>query len=342
MEGPVGMHGSQMEPPPKRVRRGRVKRSSLSWDAWQLVVRTLDPMRVILMLMTCKSMRANIGDDHELWKRLFIMWEWRNGGSRRVPDSLGCNLLAPALPPMGWQAHKVMDVPEFNRMVALTYVKCCGLCGEKRKRTDPVWALNVRVCENCLRGNLISNAVLHSKYGVGLVRSVDLNDDDKTPFIEMCFGKVLFFMHKGTDSERKRYTVQPCDFDLAYRGNIMFFWEPHVRSIVDLDGLCKLKKQRQQAGRLVHALVRRLRVQRVIHGTFKKGVTEGFGQMKARAKKAVLNNLQTKGINTSRREYYQQMRSCERVYSERLFADGSTLMAAAKQHMGTISQDERV
>ena len=203
----------------RQVRRGRVRTSRLSMDAWQLILRRTDPLHVIMLSMTCTELRDAIEGDHELWKRLFVMWEWRTGGFW-IPNALGGFTQRPeGVPPVGWQTHEITDKAQFNavvkKVIVLHHVKRCSLCGQIRRSTDPVWALNMRLCENCWRANLISNRTLYNRYGVSLTtRTVK---DEAPTFIERCFGKVLFFMHTGSDATLKHYTYQPCDFDTQYR-----------------------------------------------------------------------------------------------------------------------------
>ena len=316
------------------MRRGKVRTLTLSLDAWQLIARHSPPLHILLLSMTCKDLKNSIRNDHVLWKHLFTMWELRTGGIW-FPDFFARKTRPTGVPPSGWQQNEITDKALFNaavrKVITLHYSKCCGLCGQVRRHTDPVWALNMRVCENCWRGNLISNSTLHYRYGVALMAPVA--KDEPIPFIQKCFGKVLFFTHDGSDTQRKHFTCQPQDFDRTYRDKIMFFWEPHLRQIVDLDKLYHTKRQRQDAGVLLHALIRRMRVLRTIENTFKNGVTDGFANMNHSAKIAVLNNLQTKNLISTRRAYYHN----RPLHFERLFYDNSGLLAAAKTHMGTLA-----
>ena len=319
----------------RAVRRGVVKKGSLPLDAWQLVLRHTDPLHVLLLGMSCKPLRAHIRDDHALWRQLFNAWEHKTGGSC-FPDFLARHKRLPDMPPLGWQATEIADKPRFNLVVSkvlrLHYIKRCGVCGQYRRRTDPVWALNMRLCENCWRGNLVSNVTLHAKYDLSLVKPVSPNET--VPFMEMCFGKVFFFMHGGSDADRKRYTTDPRDFDRPYRQHVIFFWEPHVRQVVDLEELYQDKKHRTYVAHLLTALVRRRRVQRTITlSTFQKGVRDGFAKMSRSAKTTVLNNLQTKAIPAARREYFRRDHV---AFFERIFHGSPVLLTLVHAYNGRL------
>ena len=49
----------------------------------------------------------------------------------------------------------------------------------------------MRICGNCWRGNLASNRVLYTKYGITMAEPTV----DAETFIERCFGTVFFFVH---------------------------------------------------------------------------------------------------------------------------------------------------
>ena len=117
--------------------------------------------------------------------------EWtKKVGHVKIPDFRFTHDRHPHLPTAGWELREVENKPRFNaftrKLIALTYVKRCGLCGQTRRGTDPVWALNARVCSNCWRGNLISNQTLYHRYGVRLVQPLTRGGET---FIETCFHK---------------------------------------------------------------------------------------------------------------------------------------------------------
>ena len=115
------------------------------------------------------------------------------------------------------------------------------------------------------------------------------------------------------------------------RRKLIFFWEPHLRQVFDLEQLLQRKQLRVQTAHLLLAHLRRRRVLRTIHATFKKGVHGGFRQMKPSAKNAVLSNLHTKlYIPMARREYHHTQRS---VHFERLFYTLPDLFTTARAHM---------
>ena len=182
----------------RRCRRGRLGEGrGLPWDAWVHVIASSSPERVLMLGMTCKALRDAIRGDHGLWCRLFVRWEYKTGGRRVIsfPDFVNPMRRPQGVPREGWQSADVVDRGAFNavarKIVALQYAPCCGLCGQTRRKTDPVWALGVRVCSNCWRGNLVSNHVLYHRYGLELVKPVDRGGDPR-PFVERCLAEGVF------------------------------------------------------------------------------------------------------------------------------------------------------
>ena len=145
--------------------------------------------------MTCRSLRDHIKQDHGLWRRLYLQWEKsarkNYGGLLSIPNfTYSCTTRQPRViagqPARMWELTEVQDKPLFNafarKAIALSHAKCCGLCGQRRRKLQPMWALNARVCSNCLRGNLISNFALHHKYGLEMCAPVQ----GETTLIELC------------------------------------------------------------------------------------------------------------------------------------------------------------
>ena len=87
----------------------------------------------------------------------------------------------------------------------MEYTPCCGVCGQKRRKTDAVWVLGVRVCTNCWHGNLVSSNVLYHRYGIRLTEP--LSQGGATSFIERCFDGVFFFIHKVCNRFSLRYRI---------------------------------------------------------------------------------------------------------------------------------------
>ena len=274
----------------------------LPWDAWLQVVIQTDGLRIILLSMTCKGLRTHIANDHMLWRRLYIAWEWQNRLSFRFAPFMCRGVRPPEAPRRGWQLGEVPDKAQFNavarKAVTLSVVRCCGLCGQTRRKTLAVWALGKRVCVNCMRGNLVSNEALRAKYGISLTEP--LVKGGAVPFMEACFGKVLFFERDAMGDPRKMCTYDPGDYDKKHY-SLMFFWAPHLRQLVDLDERYRRKKAHEAAGVLLHALILRRGVLRAMSATHTGGVRQGpsttivldgFTRMSRGTQAAVLLNLQ--------------------------------------------------
>ena len=132
----------------QRCRRGRIGESrNLSWDAWQLVVRQAAPLRVLMLSMTCKTLRDQIWGDHMLWRRLFIQWEMRSTVSFDLHYGI---YRPPDVPVRGWQLLEIPDKAQFNAMarktIALRHTPCCGMCGQVRRKTDQVFFSSICSC----------------------------------------------------------------------------------------------------------------------------------------------------------------------------------------------------
>lgn len=315
----------------RRVLRKHAKKTNqLPIDAWQQVINQAPPMQVLMLSMTCKAMHAVIRDDHQLWRKFLSRWE-RARMNRLFPNFIASHVKPPGFPLAGWEWGEIADKSQFNsiarKVIALQHMPCCGMCGQTRRKTDPVWALGMRVCSNCWRGNLISNLVLLGKYGIKLTEP--LKKGSAPHFISQCMGKVLFFFHRGTDSSRKRFTYNAMDFETmpATEAAIVFFWEPHIRQIIDLDATYRQKKNREAAATILHALIRRNGVMQTIQKTFNRGLSNGFTQMTSGAKTAVLYNAQNLFLIQTRKQTI-----CRRqvVFLEPLFFDYRPEIVALK------------
>ena len=194
----------------RRSWRGRADvGKKVSWDAWQLILSQARPQCVLMLSMTCRGLRDQIRADHTLWCRLFVRWEYRAQARRTFPNFIAPHTPPPGIPRGGWTPSDVRDKGQFNasihKLVAMEYTPCCGVCGQKRRKTDAVWVLGVRVCTNCWHGNLVSSNVLYHRYGIRLTEP--LPQGGATSFIERCFDGVFFFIHKVCNRFSLRYRI---------------------------------------------------------------------------------------------------------------------------------------
>lgn len=303
-------------------------------DAWLLVVIYTDPLRVLLLMMTCKSLRDDIVHDHMLWRRLYTAWEWRMRYTGRFSQFIARGVHPPDAPRKGWQHDQGLDKASFNtaarRIIALDKVPCCGMCGQTRRRTEPVWALRMRLCQNCLRGNLISNQAITSKYGVRLVDPIVKGG---ASLMEICLGRVFYFLHYSTGCNRRFYTYDPKDFEAPHRNVVMFFWLPHLKKVVDLEELYKRKRDRLAAATLFLALMRRRSVLKIIHTTHVSGVQGGFVNMTSAGKAAVLINLHNKGTRIRKPDIDREQFNSEPLFG---YMPPAGLWERTKAQMGML------
>ena len=278
----------------RRVLRKHVRDTTkLHIDGWMIVLNTAKPLQILMLGMTCKPLRDAVRNDHGLWRRLYLEWERQSNPPFKTLFQVtpgGWLTRPPGVPLPNWWKSEAVDKPAFNaiahKTIALHHMPCCSMCGQTRRKTDIVWGLNMRLCSNCWRGNLISNRVLQTKYGLRLTDPYP--NDHTTTLIEACFGRVYYFYCDG-GVERRRFTYAPEDFTSDTQ--IIFLWEPHLRQMIDLDRLCRDKWERASASRTLSPFIKRLRVLNTIHKSFSRGVTEGFSNMNMAAKMGVLHNL---------------------------------------------------
>ena len=101
---------------------------------------------------------------------------------------------------------------------------CCGVCRSTVK-LQPVWGLGMKVCNACLKDNLISGAALFYEYDLSFSALAD-----KLAGRVFCFHST--FKHGAM---RQFVSYNPLDFDMANAQSMVFFWRPHLRRVVDLD-----------------------------------------------------------------------------------------------------------
>ena len=199
------------------MKSGRGRRSAvspqtmrrMSADVWVLVCSHMQssPHAVFRLMTACKAVRAELLHHRGEWWDMFYskVLAYQRGlphsNYRHSLISLGASSM--------FEGHK-------QRLLRLIFARQCHLCG-KRFKHRIVPALNIRACPACLRQNLVSNIVLHSRYGI------DFSSDPHLRALVVEQGRVLVF-HARHLSRGKLLllTEDPCD--LAHMQGPINFW----------------------------------------------------------------------------------------------------------------------
>lgn len=167
------------------------------------------------------------------------------------------------MPPDNAPEHdKLQALHVYRKITVLRCAPCCGMCGTTRYATRPFWSVGMRICKDCVRGNLISNTVLYERFWLTL----DCPVQGHKTFVDAIIGKVFFFSNTLTVHQRLDFTVDRMDFP-GGRRSLWFFWLPHLRTVLDMDGLAREAWEKSSAARTVRAQVRRCLVLRALAGT---------------------------------------------------------------------------
>jgi len=172
----------------------------------------------------------------------------------------------------------------YRKITALRVSPCCGMCGTQRHATKPFWTLGMRLCKYCAQANLVSNIVLYHRYWVVMDRPVQ----GHVTFVDAVVGEVFYFSECLSPLARMDYSIDNIDFPGGKR-NIIFFWKPHLRKILDLDQLAKDAAVKHSSAAVVKGFVRRCLVLRILTGlsllaSDKKKDTGGGGSSKRKDK----------------------------------------------------------
>lgn len=150
----------------------------------------------------------------------------------------------------------------YRKIVVLSCVPCCGMCGTMRLATKPYWCLGMRICKYCVEANLISNMVLYERLWVSMSNPIQRHRS----FVDAVAGVVFYFSNHLTPHQRLEYSSDRIDFPGGSK-TIWWFWKPHLEKILDLNLIAKEAALKHKAAATVMAIVRRALVLRILTGT---------------------------------------------------------------------------
>lgn len=149
----------------------------------------------------------------------------------------------------------------YRKVAALQCVPCCGMCGTTRRQTKPYWSLGMRLCQHCLRANLVSSLVLYERCWISFSTLIR----DHFSFIDLIHLNVFYFKTHVSPLQRMEFTYDGIDFPGGYR-TIWFFWKPHLAEQINLEAFERQGVEKHAAARVVRAFTRRALVLRVLCG----------------------------------------------------------------------------
>jgi len=238
---------------------------------------------LILFSMVCRASRDAVLGNHQVWVDMIRRTEISHFGyfrfSRVGPAVVRDIPMAPypnfkmvegnprnssAYPPRSWMERRgewphmgtaesfvPFTPPEMEalsnfakRRARINIADRCGYCGSRHKHA-PVWGLGRRVCNACMKHNLVSSAALYFEYGF-----------DYTRHVSLLAGRVYYFTTRDKKLIQYFLTHNPIDFRPEHRSNLAFFWRPHLEKLVDLHDLKVKLRAKAEAAKSLQAFVR--------------------------------------------------------------------------------------
>lgn len=146
----------------------------------------------------------------------------------------------------------------FKRIVTLQNTFSCTSCGQKCvAEYYNFYDLGVHFCSHCVRDRFISNRVLYEKYGIMLSSVVG-----GTRFVAMIQRRVYYFGDMYTMNARRQYTMNRLDL-VGGVSRLFFFYEAHLKHVLDLPTLAASYPQRFSAAQVIKAAARRAALARI-------------------------------------------------------------------------------
>lgn len=148
-------------------------------------------------------------------------------------------------------------VKHCQKVMFLKYGKFCGVCGHKHKNT-PVWKLGKRVCDMCLRDNLINNVQLFLKYGIDYIELFKRYSEQ----FKTVFAFEYDSYYSGSRYVNQHYSWSHLDSQTFKKNHIVcptpsvFFWKSHLDRFVDFENEKKINVEKAKAAETLCAYVR--------------------------------------------------------------------------------------
>ena len=160
----------------------------------------------------------------------------------------------------------------YRRIICLSHVDRCGMCGTTKHATKPYWNIGMRLCRYCLQDNLVSDLTLEERYwiNVGSRDPVGICNEESASFADKVVGYVWFFREYITARQLTEYTRERADF-MDNQGkknrNMWFFWRPHLEKVLDLPTLSEESREKHKGASLIRAIARRTLALRALNAT---------------------------------------------------------------------------
>jgi hypothetical protein len=153
-----------------------------------------------------------------------------------------------------------------QKLVFLKYGKFCGICGN-RYNNAPIWKLNMRVCEQCMKERFISNTQLFLQYGIEYFKLFKEN--------EKRFQDIFFFEVENGSYLGSRQLLQKYCYSHIQRVNFakehievpvptVFFWLPDLERNFPLLEMQKENKEREKNAQVLCGYIRAFYVKMLI------------------------------------------------------------------------------
>ncbi len=244
--------------PAKRRRRARAGKDQAEFTIPVEVLAVVctyfqkTPRHIFLTMKACKGLRAHLTS--EWWQQFWAVHK--------------ATVLDRKLQLRHHYLNEVVHGPnvrpsQFAHILRLVYSLRCERCGARWNHRI-VNHLRLRLCDSCLRDNVVSSRVLYYRYGLSVAEVIDEHSHLITYF--------PVSMYHRRDASFRELSADPIDLegfgsDGLTRQELMFLWRPDVARLYDLDALYALQQRRLAAADRLKACMRRRRVWAAIHDT---------------------------------------------------------------------------
>ena len=203
------------------------------------------PRHIFLLMKACKGLRTQLTS--EWWERF---WAVHKATVLDRQQQLRHHYL-----------NEIVHGPnlrpsQFAHILRLVYSLRCERCGA-RWNHHVVGLLRLRLCESCLRDNLVSNRVLYYRYGLAVADILDEHAHLITYFPMTSYHR--------RDASFRELSADPIDIagfgpDGGLRQELLFLWRPDVARLYDLEAHYRHQLQRLDGINRIKACVRRRRI----------------------------------------------------------------------------------
>ena len=164
------------------------------------------------------------------------------------------------------EEEKPLLAKHAQKIAYMDHGLCCSMCGHRYKHF-PVWELNKRLCDMCLRDNILNSNDLYLVYGVDfwqLFKTEPESFRNISAFLvepHSSTTRYIFSTFTWTHLQNQRFqkphTVIPTPS--------VFFWRPHFEKVFDLQQLKQENEMKEQHAQRLCAHVRALYVRLLLY-----------------------------------------------------------------------------